>query len=87
MLFDAFARLAARRTPLPPAPAGALRVASADLPPPLKRFREGGGDDGAAAPFWSPPVQIAFPPDRAEIEVEDGEAPACSSRPRAARCR
>ena len=74
LLFDAFARVAARRTPMPPAPAGALRVANADLPPPLKRFREGAADDGAAGGYLEPAVKIAFPPDRSEIEVEDGEA-------------
>src|SRR6185295_18703624 len=40
LLFDAFARLAQRRAPLPAAPAGTLNVAATDLPPPLKRFRE-----------------------------------------------
>ncbi len=73
LLFDAFARVAARRTPMPPAPSGALRVANADLPPPLKRFREGAADDGAAGGYLEPAVKIAFPPDRSEIEVEDGE--------------
>jgi penicillin-binding protein 1C len=74
LLFDAFARIAARRTPMPPAPTGALRVANADLPPPLKRFREGAADDGAAGGYLEPAVKIAFPPDRSEIEVEDGES-------------
>jgi penicillin-binding protein 1C len=73
LLFDAFARIAARRTPMPPAPSGILRVANADLPPPLKRFREGIVDDGGSAGgYLEPAVKIAFPPDRAEIEVEDG---------------
>ena len=40
LLFDAFARLSTRRTPLPPAPSGAITAAGTDLPPPLKRFRE-----------------------------------------------
>jgi penicillin-binding protein 1C len=76
LLFDAFARLSQRRTPLPPPPSGVLRVkASGELPPPLRRFREGAapqdaGTDGQQA---GPPVRIAFPPDRAEIEVEDGD--------------
>ena len=75
LLFDAFARVASRRTPLPPAPSGVLRVANADLPPPLKRFREGVADDsGASGGYLQPAVKIAFPPDRSEIEVEDGEA-------------
>ncbi|MGE3709470.1 MAG: penicillin-binding protein 1C, partial [Hyphomicrobiaceae bacterium] len=37
ILFDAFQRLAPARTAFPPPPSGVLRVAGADLPPPLKR--------------------------------------------------
>jgi penicillin-binding protein 1C len=73
LLFDAFARLSPRRTPLPGAPSGVLRVTSADLPPPLKRFREGAVDESAAGVYAEPAVKIAFPPDRAEIEVDDAE--------------
>ncbi|MBX9588888.1 MAG: penicillin-binding protein 1C [Hyphomonadaceae bacterium] len=73
LLFDVFARMAARRTPMPPAPSGTLRVANADLPPPLKRFRESVAEDGAAGSHLEPAVKITFPPDRAEIEVEEGE--------------
>ena len=73
LLFDAFARLAARRTPISPAPSGVLRVANTDLPPPLKRFREGVADDGAAGAYLEPAVKIAFPPDRSEIEIEEGD--------------
>jgi penicillin-binding protein 1C len=75
LLFDAFARLSLKRTPMPPAPSGVLRASAAGgLPPPLRHFREGAGDDGAGNAA-EPPVKIAFPPDRAEIEVEDeGEA-------------
>jgi penicillin-binding protein 1C len=73
ILFDAFARLTPRRAPLPAAPTGALLVSGADLPPPLKRFRFG-AEESASGRFLEPVVQIAFPPDRAEIEVDDGEA-------------
>jgi penicillin-binding protein 1C len=69
LLFDAFARLAPRPTPLPPPPAGVIRAAGADLPPPLRRF--GGAEQAAATAYLDPPVQIAFPPDRAELAVED----------------
>jgi penicillin-binding protein 1C len=31
-------------------------------------------EGGAAGRFLEPPVQIAFPPDQAEIEVDPGEA-------------
>jgi penicillin-binding protein 1C len=73
ILFDAFARLTPRRASLPAAPTGALLVSGADLPPPLKRFRFG-AEESASGRFLEPVVQIAFPPDRAEIEVDDGEA-------------
>jgi penicillin-binding protein 1C len=71
LLFDAFARLSPHRTPLPGAPAGALRVLAKDLPPPLKRFRE--AVDAAGGPPEAP-LQIAFPPDRSELEVEELES-------------
>jgi penicillin-binding protein 1C len=48
-----------------------LKVAGSDLPPPLKRFREA-RDEAAPGAYLEPPVQIAFPPDRAELEVEEG---------------
>jgi penicillin-binding protein 1C len=74
LLFDAFQRIAAQRTPLPPAPSGALRVGNTELPPPLKRFRETRADDAAGTAYREPPVRIAFPPDRSELEVEHGQA-------------
>jgi penicillin-binding protein 1C len=73
ILFDAFARLGERRAPLPSAPPGALRVSGAELPPPLKRFREGSGEV-AQGPFIEERPLIAFPPDRAEVETLDGDA-------------
>jgi penicillin-binding protein 1C len=72
LLFDAFARLGQRRAPLPAAPAGALNVAATDLPPPLKRFREA-RDQHTPGEYLEPAVQIAFPPDRSELDVEDGD--------------
>jgi penicillin-binding protein 1C len=74
ILFDAFARLGEKRAALPAAPAGALRVTGAELPPPLKRFRENATADVAEGPFIEPRVLISFPPDRAEVETE-GEDP------------
>jgi len=73
LLFDAFARLSARRAPLPSAPSGALTASGPDLPPPLKRFREGmeATIASSAGAYLEPPVQIAFPPDRSELDVED----------------
>ncbi len=72
LLFDAFARLSTRRTPLPPAPSGVLQVTAGDLPPPLRRFRDANADL-AAGRYLEPAVQIAFPPDRAELDVEDND--------------
>jgi len=71
LLFDAFARLAPQRTPLPPAPPGVLRAAGGALPPPLRRF--GGSAEKAADGYLDPPVQIAFPPDRAELAVDEAD--------------
>jgi penicillin-binding protein 1C len=75
LLFDAFARLAVRRTPLPSAPSGAIMVAGTDLPPPLKRFRDARDETATAAAgaYLEPPVAIAFPPDRSELDAEDGD--------------
>jgi penicillin-binding protein 1C len=73
LLFDAFARLATRPAPMRPAPSGVLRVANADLPPPLRRFREGVTNENVTDGYLEPTVRIAFPPDRSEIEIEGGE--------------
>lgn len=72
LLFDAFGRLGEHRVPLAAAPAAALKVSGSDLPPPLKRF----GADRLAAPdgpYLDPPVTIAFPPDRSELEIASDE--------------
>jgi penicillin-binding protein 1C len=70
LLFDAFQRVADRRTPLAGAPAGASRRSTADLPANLRRF-----DDprGAVSAFAGRAVSIAFPPDKAEIEADPGD--------------
>src|SRR5690606_3149237 len=74
LLFDAFARLALKRTALPPAPAGVVRASTGDLPPPLRHFRAGSAArNGSAADPRGPAVRIAFPPARAEIEVGAGD--------------
>jgi penicillin-binding protein 1C len=50
-----------------------LRATTSQLPPPLRRFREGAAPSEEAAGNRSaaaePPVRIAYPPDRAEIEA------------------
>ena len=70
ILFDAFARISEKRVPLPSAPQAAMQVANADLPPPLKRWREP-GDDAPMGPYLEHPLVISFPPDRSEIETAD----------------
>ncbi len=70
LLFDAFARLGGRRAPFPPAPPGALQLSASALPPPLRRFAAG-APARVRAPYLDPPVAIAFPPDRAELEIAE----------------
>ena len=72
LLFDAFARIAERVTPLPPAPPGVFRATTATLPLPMRRFGNDSPGEGSA-PFAVPAVRIAFPPDRAEIERDDDD--------------
>lgn len=72
ILFDAFARISERRPALPSAPAGALQVANAELPPPLKRWRDP-GEEPATGPYLEQPLAISYPPDRSEIEQADLE--------------
>lgn len=76
LLFEAFARISPRRVPFGPPPSGVVRATGSDLPPPLRRFNDDGINEAAAAgPYLDPAVHIAFPPDRAELEVgaEAGE--------------
>ncbi len=70
ILFDAFARLGENRVALPPPPRGVVQATGTELPPPLKRFREGNNLEVAEGPFLEPRVLISFPPDRAEVETE-----------------
>jgi penicillin-binding protein 1C len=70
MLFDIFAQISPDRVPLPPAPKGVITATTSTLPPPLANFRE--PDEAGGAPKTvaaDPPVHIAFPPDRAELEL------------------
>lgn len=75
LLFDAFARLSERPAPLPPAPAGVLKTSTGALPVTLRRFKMPGEEPQQDGPFIEPPLAIAFPQDRMEIEVESGEKP------------
>ncbi len=79
LLFDAFQRLAEKRTPLPPAPQGVLRATGADLPPPIRRFNSGSEVTDAAtacSAFRVAPLRIVSPPDRAVVDADasDGVA-------------
>lgn len=70
ILFDAFARLGHQRAPLASAPPGVLKATGATLPPPLRRFHED-SDEVATGRYIEPPVLIAFPPDRSDVELEE----------------
>jgi penicillin-binding protein 1C len=74
LLFDAFHRLSPNRTALPPPPAGVLAASGADLPPALRRFRDGQDEASAHSAFRDPAPQIAFPVDRSEVEIENGDS-------------
>ncbi len=69
LLFDVFAQLGLERIPLPGPPRGALTTVAGPLPPPLASFRERDAVTTTATAEADPPVQIAFPPDRAELEL------------------
>ncbi|MDX2287685.1 MAG: penicillin-binding protein 1C [Hyphomicrobiaceae bacterium] len=74
ILFDAFGRLGEKSVPLAKAPRGAILASGADLPPPLRRFGRLPAIVGTG-PFIKETLAIAFPPDRAELEVaSDGDA-------------
>lgn len=74
ILFDAFQRIAAKRTPLKAPPPGVFKMAGAELPPPLKRFRDGPDETAATGPFLDKPPLISFPPDRSELDLSEREA-------------
>ena len=73
LLFDAFARLAhAPRARSPAAPSGAL----ASPAPTCRRRSSASARRRTSTPpgaYLEPAVQIAFPPDRSELDVEDGD--------------
>lgn len=75
LLFDAFAQMSDRPRPLADAPRGVIRASTSALPPPLRRFKDPGEDAGGQGPFLEPPVAIAFPPDRSELETVDAQEP------------
>ncbi|MBY6141425.1 penicillin-binding protein 1C [Leisingera daeponensis] len=69
VLFEAFGRLKPALDPLPPPPPATLIVSSADLPPPLQRFRP--RDAAFSEPADAP--ELIFPPDGAWLALEGAE--------------
>lgn len=67
-LFDAYHRSGVAPTPFPPAPAGAVRIARADLPAPLRRFDPPPRRVGGIATAEQAPA-IVYPPDGARIDL------------------
>ncbi|MEO3385427.1 penicillin-binding protein 1C [Mesorhizobium sp. CAU 1741] len=68
ILFEAFAKAGIGHTAFRKAPAGALRMARADLPVTMRRFQSAraGFDDARVA---EPAPQIVFPPQGAHVEL------------------
>ena len=65
ILFESFDRLGTPAVPLRPAPRGAIFAANADLPTPLRRFRNP-NDNMVAA---DPAPEIAFPADGVDLDL------------------
>jgi penicillin-binding protein 1C len=69
ILFEAFARTGVAITPLPSAPAGALRLAQSELPISLKRFSE--TPDGlVSVSLQEPAPEIIYPPENSEVDLD-----------------
>jgi penicillin-binding protein 1C len=66
ILFEGFSRAGIGITPFPRAPAGAVRLPAADLPPPLRRFATGTPLAGAPT---EPAPEIVYPPEGARIDL------------------
>ncbi len=71
LLFDAFVKSGLPVTPLPRAPAGALRQALSELPVTLRRFESTASETKPRGVAEAAP-QIVFPPQGARIELADG---------------
>lgn len=68
ILFEAFSKSGVAITPLPKAPAGAVRIAQSELPIGLRRFsRTSSGLVSATA--REPAPQIVYPPEGAHVEL------------------
>jgi penicillin-binding protein 1C len=73
ILFDAFAKCGLAVTPLPRAPAGALRQARADLPVTLRDFTPP-GELPSVHGTPEPPPRIVFPPEGAHVEIGQAQS-------------
>jgi penicillin-binding protein 1C len=67
ILFEGFAKSGVAITPLPPAPAGAVRIAQAQLPISQRRFSMNAS--GLLASTREPAPQIVYPPEGARIDL------------------
>lgn len=72
ILFDAFTRIAEKRTPLSAAPEGVVFARTSDLPPALQRFRPDSLPEIAASGPGDAPLAISFPPNGARVDVSSG---------------
>ena len=86
ILFDAFARIGEKRVPLRSAPANAVQLANADLPPPLKRWREP-GDDAPGVPISSSRCSSPSRPTGPKLKPPISTTRPLCSKPRVAHCR
>src|SRR5690606_8896505 len=75
ILFEAFAKSGVPYTPLPVAPAGAIRIAQAELPVSQRRFSMTAGGLVAAS-AQEPAPQIVYPPEGARVDLGAGSGSA-----------
>jgi penicillin-binding protein 1C len=69
ILFELFGAIGPRRAPFSSAPANVIALRkNADLPPPLRIFREQ-KREAPSGPGQDAPLRIAFPPPNAELEL------------------
>jgi penicillin-binding protein 1C len=76
VLFELFSAIGPRRAPFASAPPNIIGVRkAADLPPPLRRFREQ-KRELASGPGHEQALHIAFPPPNSDVEIasSDGQA-------------
>ncbi|MGL3608618.1 penicillin-binding protein 1C [Rhizobium sp. G187] len=71
VLFEAFAKSGLSGTPLPRAPAGAMRLAASDLPIGLRRFSTAGNGLASTSAREQPP-HIIYPPEGSILELGKG---------------